>query len=213
MILNSVEKRRNKIILKFDDYENLEIYYDVYLNYPLYKGDELTEKRINEIKLTNAEYEVKNSAFRYLSNRNHSTFELKNKLKKKGYDSSIIETVILYLVEKKYLNDYTFAQNFVSNRIERRKEGVMKITAELYKKGIKREIISEVTASIKEHPKNYNNALELGKSKLEKILKRNELDVNKIKSKLFNFLKGRGFTSDVIFEVISKLNIKNNEYE
>jgi len=213
MILNTVEKRRNKIILKFDDYENLEIYYDVYLNYPLYKGDELTEKRINEIKLTNAEYEVKNSAFRYLSNRNHSTFELKNKLKKKGYDSSIIETVILYLVEKKYLNDYTFAQNFVNNRVERRKEGVMKITAELYKKGIKREIISEVTASIKEHPKNYNNALELGKSKLEKILKRNELDVNKIKSKLFNFLKGRGFTSDVIFEVISKLNIKNNEYK
>ncbi len=45
MILNSVEKRRNKIILKFDDYENLEIYYDVYLYYPLYKGDELTEKK------------------------------------------------------------------------------------------------------------------------------------------------------------------------
>lgn len=213
MILKSVEKRRNKIILKFNDYENVEINYDVYLSYPLYKEDEVSEKRINEIKLANAEYEVKNSAFRFLSNRNHSTFELKNKLKKKGYEKSIIEKIIVELSEKKYLNDYSFAQNFVNNRVEIRKEGVMKITSELFKKGIKREIISEVTQTIKENPKNILNALDLGKSKLEKIRKRGETDYNKIKTKIFMFLKGRGFTSDVIFEVIGKLNIKDEDNE
>lgn len=213
MILKSVEKRRNKIILKFNDYENVEINYDVYLSYPLYKEDEVSEKRINEIKLANAEYEVKNSAFRFLSNRNHSTFELKNKLKKKGYEKSIIEKILVELSEKKYLNDYSFAQNFVNNRVEIRKEGVMKITSELFKKGIKREIISEVTQTIKENPKNILNALDLGKSKLEKIRKRGETDYNKIKTKIFMFLKGRGFTSDVIFEVIGKLNIKDEDNE
>ncbi len=88
----------------------------------------------------------------------------------------------------------------------------MKITSELFKKGVSREIISEVTSSIKEHPKNLENAFELGKSKLMNIEKRGETDFNKIKSKLFNYLKGRGFTSDVIFDVISKLNIKNDDY-
>ena len=211
MILNSIEKRRNKIILEFDDYENIEIYYDVYLNASLFKGDNISSKKIDELKLANSIYEVKNSAFRYLSNRSHSSFELKNKLRKKGYESSIIETVISDLWDKKYLNDFTFAENFVRNRVERRKEGVMKITSELFKKGISREIISEVTESIKEHPQNIENAIELGKSKLEKIQKRGETDYNKIKSKLFNFLKGRGFTSDVIFDVIGKLNIKDEE--
>jgi len=211
MILNSIEKRRNKIILKFDDYENIEIYYDVYLNASLFKGDNISSKRIDEIKLANNIYEVKNSAFRYLSNRNHSSFELKNKLRKKGFESAIIETVVLDLRNKKHLNDFTFAENFVRNRVERRKEGVMKITSELFKKGISRDIISEVTESIKEHPQNIENAIELGKSKLEKIQKRGETDYNKIKSKLFNFLKGRGFTSDVIFNVIGKLNIKDEE--
>lgn len=212
MILKSIEKRRNKIILGFEDFEKLEIYYDIYLNASLFKGDKLTKKRIDELKLTNEEYEVKNSAFRYISNRNHSILELKNKLKKKGYDSSIIGKVIEDLKDKGYLNDYTFAENFVRNRIERRKEGVMKITSELYKKGITREIISDVTENIKENPKNIENAIELGKSKLEKIQIRGEDDYNKIKSKLFQFLKGRGFTSDVIFDVISKLNIKNDEF-
>ncbi len=208
MILNSIEKRRNKIILKFDNYENIEIYYDVYLNASLFKGDNYSVKKIDELKHANNIYEVKNSAFRYLSNRNHSSFELKNKLRKKGYESSIIEIVLLDLNEKQFLNDFTFAKNFVRHRVERRKEGVMKITSELFKKGISREIISEVTESIKEHPQNIENAIELGKSKLEKIQKRGETDYNKTKSKLFNFLKGRGFTSDVIFDVIGKLNIK-----
>jgi len=205
MILQTIEKRGNKIILNFDELERLEIYYDVYLNFSLFKGDDITSKEIDEIKITNAEFEVKNSAFRYLSNRSHSALELKTKLKKKGFDSEIIETVILELKDKKYLNDFTFAENFVRNRVERRKEGIVKITSELYKKGITREIIAEVTESISENPKNYENAFELGKSKFEKIQKRGETDKNKIKSKLFNFLRGRGFTSDVIFEVINKL--------
>lgn len=205
MILQIIEKRRNKIILSFDELEKLEIYYDVYLTLSLFKGDEVTLKKIDEIKLTNAEFEVKNSAFRYLSNRNHSALELKTKLRKKGFDSDIIQKVILELKDKKYINDFTFAENFVRNRVERRKEGIVKITSELYKKGIAREIIAEVTESINENPKNYENALELGKSKFEKIKKRGDSDENKIKSKLFNFLRGRGFTSDVIFDVINKL--------
>lgn len=213
MILRNLEKRRNKIILYFDEVDKIEIYYDVYLNLSVFKGDDLSPKRIDEIKLANAEFEVKNSAFRYLSNRNHSIFELKTKLKKKGFDSQIIETVILYLIDKKYLNDFIFAKNFVRNRVEGRKEGVMKITSQLYRKGITREIISEVTESIKENPKNSKNALELGKNKLEKIKKRGETDFTKIKSKLFLFLKGRGFTSDVIFEVISKLNLKDDDFD
>lgn len=211
MILTKIEKRRNKIVLSFDSYEKFEIYYDVYLTSVLFKGDDIPTKRIEELKQKNAEYEVKNSAFRYLSNRNHSSFELKNKLKKKGFATSVIDTVISELLEKKYLNDYTFADNFVRHRIERRKEGVMKITSELYKKGIPRNIIAEVTETIKEHPQNIENATELGTKKLEKIKNRGETDYNKIKSKLFLFLKGRGFTSDVIFDVINELISKNKE--
>jgi len=205
MILQSIEKRRNKIILIFDQSEKLEIYYDVYLTISLFKGDEVTQKKIVEIKLMNAEFEVKNSAFRYLSNRNHSALELRTKLKKKGFDSEIIQKIIVELKDKKYLDDFVFAENFVRNRVERRKEGVVKITSELYKKGISREIIEEVTSSINENPKNFENAFQLGKNKYEKIQKRGDTDKNKIKSKLFNFLKGRGFTSDVIFDVVNKI--------
>ena len=205
MLLTSIVKRRNKIILKFKDAEDLVLYYDVYLSFPLYKGDEITSEKLKKIQTANDEYEVRTSAFRYLSGRSHSSFELKNKLKKKGYDSSVIDKVLNDLKEKKYLDDFSFAENFVRNRIERRKEGVMKITSELFKKGISREIITEVTKGINDNPKNFENAFALAKSKYEKLLKRNETDKRKIKGKLFNFLKGRGFTTDTIFEAVEKV--------
>jgi regulatory protein len=129
MILESIEKRRSKIILKFNNSDTLEIYYDVYLMLSLYKGDEVTSEKVKEILNMNAEYEIKNSAFRYLSNRSHSTFELKRKLKKKKFDFDIIDRVVSELLEKKYLDDFHFAENFVRNRIERRKEGIIKITS------------------------------------------------------------------------------------
>ena len=208
MILESIEKRKSKIILKFNNSDTLEIYYDVYLMLSLFKGDEVTSEKVEKILNMNAEYEIKNSAFRYLSNRNHSTFELKRKLRKKDFDPEIIDRVISELLEKKYLDDFNFAENFVRNRIERRKEGIIKITSELYKKGVSREIISNVIEAVKELPVNSQNAFEVGKVKLEKIYKRGESDKNKIKSKLFNFLKGRGFTNDIIFEVMNKLIIE-----
>jgi len=211
MQLISIEKKRNKIILKFNNAEDITIYYDVYLSFPLYKGDNISSEKIKKLQAANNEYEVKRSAFRYLSGRNHSYLELKNKLKKKGFNIAIIEKVLDELKEKKYLNDFSFAENFVRNRIERKKEGIMKITSELFKKGIDREIIAEVTKGINNNPKNFNNALMLAKNKYEKLSKRNETELRKIKGKLFNFLKSRGYTSDIIFKVFEKI-IDNDEF-
>ena len=207
MILTGVQKRRAKIILEFDNTSKYEIYYDVYLMYSILKGDEISESKINQILRKNAEFEIKNSAFRYLANRNHSIFEIRNKLKRKQYDHDLISVVINELVEKKYLNDYLFATGFVKNRIERRREGIMKIKANLFQKGVSREIIDRVLSEAEDDSIQLNNALLLGEKKLQKLKAGKKLENEKIKSRIFNFLKGRGFTGDIILQALSTLKI------
>jgi len=201
MILSSVRKRRNKIILHFDNSEKLEIEYEVYLNSGLIKGDEFDKKRIDKLVFENEIFQAKTSAYRYLGNRNHSSFELKLKLSKKDYQKKIIDEVIKELRGKGYIDDHKFAEAFVRTRVERRKEGIVKINSELKKRGISNEIISEVVSNSSDNPVYLSNALELADKKYQ-TLKNKNLVYQKLKGRLFNFLKGKGYTPDIIFNVI-----------
>ena len=210
MILSSVRKRRNKIILHFDNSEKLEIEYEVYLNAGLIKGNEIDKKRIDKLVFENEIFQVKNSAYRYLSNRNHSSFELKLKLSKKEYQKEIINKVIIELKGKGYIDDHKFAESFVRTRVERRKEGIVKINSELRKRGINNEIISEVISNSSNDPIHFDNALELAEKKYQ-TLKNKSLEYQKLKGRLFNFLKGKGYTPDIIFKVIDNVLEKESD--
>ena len=210
MILSSVRKRRNKIILHFDNSEKLEIEYEVYLNSGLIKGDEIDKKRIDKLVFENEIFQVKKSAYRYLGNRNHSSFELKIKLSKKGYQKEIINKVIIELKGKGFIDDHKFAESFVRTRVERRKEGIVKINSELSKRGINNEIISKVISNSSNDPVHFDNALELAEKKYQ-TLENKSLEYQKLKGRLFNFLKGKGYTPNIIFEVIDNVLEKESD--
>ena len=210
MILTSVRKFRNKIILHFDNFETLEIAYEVYLNSGLIKGDEVDKKKIEKLKYENEFFQTKSSAYRYLGNRNHSSFELRVKLSKKGYQKLIIEKVIKDLSAKGYIDDQKFTESFVKNRIEKRKEGIVKINSELRKKGISNEIISDVINNFTDDPIHLQNAFQLARKKYQS-LKNKDLDFQKLKGRLFNFLKGKGYTTEIILKVLDTVLVNEGE--
>ena len=210
MIITSLRKRRNKIFLYFDNSERLEVEYEVYLSSGSAKGDEVGKNRIENLVSDNEIFQTKNSAYRYLGNRNHSSFELRQKLSKKGYQQKIIQKVMLELNRKGYIDDHKFAESFVRMRVERRKEGIVKINSELRKRGISNEIIFDVISDSENDPIHYDNALDLAKKKYN-TLKYKSLEYSKLKGRLFNFLKGKGYKPDIVFTVIDDI-LKNEEY-
>jgi len=212
MVLTSVQKRKNKVTLRFNTSEEIEISYEIYLNSGLYKDDKVDRKKVNQLILQNDLFLVKNSAFRYLSNRNHSSSEIKVKLRKKGFDIEIINSVIKELKEKEYIDDFKFAESFVKFRIERRNEGLVKIHSELIKRGITSEIISDVISKFKDDIVLFNNAQSLGEKKYQS-LKDKSLEFQKLKGRLFNFLKSKGYTIDIIIKVVDDILKKDNYNE
>ncbi len=205
MTIAGFQKKGNDVIVAFDDgtFQNLD--YRIVVDYGLWKGQEIDEKKIELLSYESSFLKARDSAFRFLGLRLHSTSELKLKLQKKKHPQEIIEKVLTYLAEKNYLNDEEFAKQFVSERIKRKKVGVGKLTAELMKKGIKRELIKENLLDI-DQEKYLENAVEIAQKKLSQIRKK-EVEELKISAKLYSFLAGKGYESDLIRKVIAKLQL------
>ncbi|KAF0141132.1 MAG: regulatory protein RecX [Stygiobacter sp.] len=209
MTIAGFQKKGNDVIVAFDDgtFQNLD--YRIVVDYGLWKGQEIDEKKIELLSHESSFLKARDSAFRFLGLRLHSTSELKLKLQKKKHPQEIIEKVLTYLAEKNYLNDEEFAKQFVSERIKRKKVGVGKLTAELIKKGIKRELIKENLLDI-DQEKYLENAVEIAQKKLFQIRKK-EVEERKISVKLYSFLAGKGYESDLIIKVIEKLKLQQED--
>lgn len=149
---------------------------------------------------------IREACFRYLSGRDHSSFELRQKVEKKGYRESDIELVIENLSENGYLNDEKFALKFVEEKTELNQWGPKKIRSHLYKKGIGRQIIDKVLTQ-------KTDDLQLQQICVDLVMKRKrhflrEDDDFKRKQKIYRYLAGRGFSGSVINKALSRITDK-----
>ena len=78
---------------------------------------------------------AREAALRYLANREHSRFELRTKLGRKGLSPVAIEATIESLVDEGLADDRRFAEAFARSRY-RRCQGPLKIRAELGARGV-----------------------------------------------------------------------------
>lgn len=206
MIITAVQKRRTKVLLFFNNSEQLLINYEVFLSSGLYKGDFLDKTKLNSLVKEDEIFNAKTSAYRYLGNRNHSSFEIKQKLQKKGHSNQIISEVISKLKQNGYLSDLEYTHSFIQNRLERKHEGLIKIKTELFKRGVSSEIITSAIENYSGDTIQYDNAKILLKKKY-RSLKNKNLEYIKLKSRLYSYLRGKGFTNDVIIKSIENLNL------
>jgi regulatory protein len=78
-----------------------------------------------------------------LARREHSQFELHNKLKAKGYTEHIINGVLQELAEENLQSDGRFAENFIRARANHG-FGPIRIALELRERGIPRDMINKL---------------------------------------------------------------------
>ena len=86
-----------------------------------------------------------NTAIRLLSRREHTTLELRRKLKGRGIDDAIINMVIEQLNHDRLLSDERFTENYVRMRMNKG-YGPMRIRAELKERGVADNLIARYLA-------------------------------------------------------------------
>ncbi len=82
-----------------------------------------------------------------LARREHSEQELQRKLLARGYTPETIEEALAGLKAAGIQNDTRFAEAYIRNRVANGC-GPVRITRELYERGISRELVTQVLAAL-----------------------------------------------------------------
>ncbi len=144
---------------------------------------------------------AKSDALRLLSFKPRSILELENRLKLKKYDPALVQKVVMSLKAQGLLDDEKFAKLFANARIYSRPSGKRQLESELKEKGLSKETVQKTLNSLEDYDEK-KAARDLVWSRSQKMT---GISNEKKKSRLFGFLKRRGFSNDAIFSALTEI--------
>jgi regulatory protein len=142
---------------------------------------------------------ARDSAFRLLSYRQRSIQEVNQRLKQKGLSAGIIKKTVRYLSELGYLNDEEFAASWIRTKMQLRPAGIYLWRTQLRQKGIAEGIIDKTINNEAAQYDEYAAAKRLAGSRRNRY---KALAPQKAKKRLYDYLRRRGFSQDVVFQAI-----------
>ena len=145
---------------------------------------------------------ARNNAYILLRQRPRSVYEIRNRLKLKGYDDLLIEDVVASLEQAGDLNDEKFARFWVESRMHMNPAGDVVLKHELKRNGISEDLIEAVLTEKAEKYNEYEIALSMAKDRFERLKK---LDRRKATKRIYDYLLRRGFKYDNIRRVVENL--------
>jgi len=147
------------------------------------------------------EYAI-NKSLKFLSFRPRSEKEVRDFLKRKGFQPPTIDLTIEHLVELKFLDDEEFARWWTEQRQKSRGRGKIVIKQELSQKGIERSMVDETLDGAQD---DYKTAKKLFEKYQHRYI---GMEFAEYYRKAGGFLQRRGFSWDVVKKILDE-NKKN----
>ena len=136
--------------------------------------------------------ELRARALRLLARREHTRQELESKLSPHAGNTEDLQNLISGLKQKNQLSEERFAEERA--RSLSRKYGAARIRQDLRAKGVPEELVARFSSS--------EDELQRARAILERKY-RTPADTREEKAKRMRFLQSRGFSSEIIFKLLS----------
>lgn len=201
--IETQKKNKERVSIFVDENYGFSLHAEIAYKYNLKVGMELDEAFISEIGDVEEQKKANNYILTILSKSFKTEKQLKDKLKEKGFQDKHIESAIQLMKDYKYIDDERFAKSYVNDSVLLTKMGKNKIKNKLYAKGIDKDTINETINSLIDDEQQLEAALSLASKKYPNI---KEQDTRKKNQKLISFLQYRGFSFNIIKQVLDKLN-------
>lgn len=160
----------------------------------------IDEKKLKELKNTQAKSKSYNFAIRYLALRPRSSHEVSEYLVyRKGFNQEEAEYTIHRLTNEKYINDQDFAEMWVRNRMLLSPKSERVLRLELIKKGVDKQLIDNVLVSLSEQ--------DMLDSIIEVINKKLRQQKFRDKQKLTESLSRQGYNYGLIKKAFEELTL------
>ncbi len=173
------------------------------LFYKLKENQEISEDKLNEILEAIVYIKARDAAFKYLGFKARTQKELFNKLLEKEYSEEVAEKICEEMIKYKYIDDLSYAQNYLKEQLSFKGNGTSKIKFQLLQKGISREIIDSLFEEDDFHTEQLEKAKQLIEVKTRRIDLENITD--KEKKKVYDFLLRRGYSYSVVNEAFKEI--------
>jgi len=160
------------------------------------------------MKETNHTEQAKAACLRLLAVRARSRRELKERLEKRGFSAAAIGRALAELRQLGLVNDGEFARAWVEERLRSRPLGEARLRWELRRRGVSEKMAAAVVRRALGDERELRTAGELAQARLRRVCPEREVCGSAVKSelaRLSRFLAGRGFSYEVIREVINNL--------
>lgn len=162
-----------------------------------FENNEIDKESYDFLFFLNQIHLCKKKSLDLLAIRDHSCFELKNKLRQRKFKIEVIDEVFLYLKEKNYLNDERFCEIFLKSRINKKPEGKIILLKRLQQKGVSYSLAENIYEKIIDEEKE----VEICNLAYEKAYRKYGEDLDRIKQ----YLTRSGFSYYLIKEIISNM--------
>jgi len=202
VIITSAEKQKNNpgmISIYIDDKYAFSMPMEEYIKLNLYEQSELTEEEVKRIREEINITAAKQSGIRMLYSKDRTEFEVRQKLIRQGFDEDTAEGAVMQLKSMGYINDRLYSHKYISDRLKLKPKSKKALVYELQNKGINREIIDEVLGEFEIDES--LTAYRIARKKFSKYDIRDPL----IYKRIVSFLTHRGFSHEVINDVIKQL--------
>lgn len=194
------QRKKDRVNIYIDNNFSFGLSLELKYIYDLKIGKEINDDFIEDVLKEEEARKAINTALNFLSYRQRSEREIRNRLKEKGYEENYIERAIFFCKDQNYIDDEAFAISFVKDKINLNKLGNNRLKRELMLKGIDEDIIESVL--VKYEDDEYERALKIATKKYSTY---REDDRNKIYRKLGGFLQRKGYSFDIINKILKEL--------
>jgi len=180
---------------------------EVTVRHQLKKGTIVDENELKELLHDEEFSNAKKYVYNILARRMYSSSEIQKKLKEQGYTDEIINDVISMMERYGYVDDKTFAEEWVQSRTQNKPKGKIVIRRELKGKGIEEDTIDEVLDQVIDESKQTDLLLDMARRKARSY--KND-DLISAKRKLQGYLIRRGFDFETVRNVVDKVLKEDN---
>jgi regulatory protein len=191
--------RREKRVNVFLDGEfAFSMLSEVALKEQLKVGQELAADRLKELAEADSFQKCLNAAFRYLAYRPRSESEVRQRLRRHGFEGDCIEKTLARLKEQGLVDDAAFARFWKDNRESFSPRSRRLTRLELQRKGLNNDIIEPIINEVDDSDAAYRAAV-------KKARHLSSADYQDFRRKLAEHLRRRGFGYDIARDTANKV--------
>lgn len=150
--------------------------------------------------------DIRNIAVRYLGAGAKTGRQVREYLRRKGFEDDDIDVTVRELEEYRYIDDLAYSVMYFEYGFEKGR-GISRIKRELSQKGVDSDVIEEAYGQLEDVPDQYETARSIAEDMVRGAdMERMDHDERRrLMAKVGRRLSSRGFTSDIIYRVLDDL--------